>query len=63
MPLRIGANGAVTEPYSTSASQAIARTTARRVIDVMRDSDEESGDEYEEESVNEAPEPLLRSDQ
>ena len=42
MPLRIRSNGAITKP-SSSASRAIAKTAARRVIDLTQDSDEESG--------------------
>ena len=58
MPVRNGrSNGAITKSYRPSESQRIARTTARKVIDLTQESsEEEAGPASEAESVQESEE-------
>ena len=61
MPLRTGANGAVVKPCSSTNTQRHARPTARKVIDLTRESSDESPGEAsegtgpEEEEAEDAP--------
>ena len=62
MPLRTGANGAVVKPFSSTNTQRHARPTTRKVIDLTRESSDESpretsgGTSPEEEEAEDAPE-------
>lgn len=62
MPTRTGANGAVVKPCSSTNTQRHARPTARKVIDLTRESSDElpgetsGGTSPEEEEAEDAPE-------